>query len=561
MTRHSITFNSAKLAMAAMFFSVANVAMAQQTSALPVLRANNEVLSIVNHHKGKTWTSRYPWVANPKIKLDVCETWSDTIMFVSDCDSISFNVKPGDVHDFVVILNGRDSAYTRIEGVSDNPLENPSASMRAISPSGKLSRMQAQFDIDALIYTISEIHPAMFHACGQEKLMSAVDSVKRMLPDSLTRSELYMAVAPLVAIIGDGHTCLRPPFNDVMKLDGYYLPMEVEVGLSDYTLHVTRCIDGIIPKDAEVTAINGITAREMLERMMEVASGERYFFRLARVNSYFKLLFHLLYKADSYTVEYRKAGSKKNMKAILPATIMTEIRNRIPEQENKYEGRAPYSFTIMKDKGVAVMDFFTMENPGKMRAFADSMFTAMRSNGIKNLIIDIRDNGGGNSQVGDELLRYISTQPFQQFAKTFVRVTPTIIKHSNMTDVTPGLTFYDNEGKYMINPLPEDKGRFDGKVYLLTSHNTFSSASSFSWAFRQFGMGKVIGEETGGMNVCFGDILSYRMPISKLVCSISFKRFWQYGADEHNIHGTLPDVTVPAGKALEKALEIIKKNK
>lgn len=560
MMRLSFPKSVVKCCVVVVLLTCAVVAKAQ-TRQLPVMRTNNKVLRIVNHHKGKTWTNRYPWLVNPELRPDVYETSSDVITFKSDCDSITFSVEPDSVYDFVVLLNGSDSAYTRIEGVSDNPLENPPARIRAISPSGRLSRKQAQFDIDALIYAISEIHPSMFYTCGQDRLMSAVDSVKSSLPDSLTRSDLFLAAAPLVAMIGDGHTCLRPPFEDVMSANEGMLPMDVEVGLGDYTLRVSRCIDNIIPEDAEVTAINGIPARTMLERMMEGMSGERYFFRLARVNSYFKILFHLLYKAGDYTVEYRQAGSKKIRKVVLNAVKPAEIKSRMPEVKNKYGGRPAYSFTIMKDKGVAVMDFFSMDNPGKMRTFADSMFTALRNNGIRNLIIDVRDNGGGNSQVGDELLRRISQCPFKQFEKSFVRVTPTTLRHSKMTDTAPGLSFHNSGDNNMINPLSGTEGRFNGNVYLLVSHRTFSSASSFSWAFRQFDMGTVIGEESGGMNVSFGDNIYYRMPVSGLSCTISFKRFWLYGADERSIHGTLPDVAVPAGKALEKALDIIKKKR
>lgn len=64
-------------------------------------------------------------------------------------------------------------------------------------------------------------------------------------------------------------------------------------------------------------------------------------------------------------------------------------------------------------------------------------------------------------------------------------------------------------------------------------------------------MGTVVGEETGGMNVSFGDILTYRLPISGLSTTLSYKRFWHYGADEQEIHGTMPDYTVPQAQAPE----------
>ena len=111
----------------------------------------------------------------------------------------------------------------------------------------------------------------------------------------------------------------------------------------------------------------------------------------------------------------------------------------------------------------------------------------------------------------------------------------------------------------LIPPLTKEEGHYEGSVYLLISHHTFSSAGSFAWAFKEFGMGTVIGEESGGMNVSFGDIIYYKLPVSGLSCTISFKRFWQYGADEKEIHGTLPDYAVPQEDALAKAFQLIKK--
>lgn len=97
--------------------------------------------------------------------------------------------------------------------------------------------------------------------------------------------------------------------------------------------------------------------------------------------------------------------------------------------------------------------------------------------------------------------------------------------------------------------------RFCGNVYLLTSHTTFSSASSFAWAFKEAGCGTVIGEETGGMSVHYGDVISFKLPNSGLAVNVSHKRFWLPGADENNIHGVLPDIVCPQDEALETALQ------
>lgn len=147
---------------------------------------------------------------------------------------------------------------------------------------------------------------------------------------------------------------------------------------------------------------------------------------------------------------------------------------------------------------------------------------------------------------------------FRQFGRSYCRVTPTVLRLIHQK-ADAGI-YWSDEPTTMIQPLDAEH-RFRGKTIMLVSHKTFSSAASFSWAFKYFNMGVVVGEEIGGMNVCFGDYLNYRLPISGLVTSISYKRFWQYGADEKDIHGTVPDHIVPQAEALEFAKRLTEKRK
>lgn len=211
------------------------------------------------------------------------------------------------------------------------------------------------------------------------------------------------------------------------------------------------------------------------------------------------------------------------------------------------------------------MNFNSFYDPEAFQTFADSMFRTLKNENIPNLIIDIRKNGGGSSFIGDELFQYISPVPFLQFEKMIVRTTPTTLKlkqqlygQLSKSDSIYGITSYDVGA---LKELRENDLRYKGNVYLLISHFTFSSASSFSWTFKQFGMGTVSGEESGGMGVCFGDVLSFYLPNSDLCCGISHKKFYQYGATEKDNHGTLPHYNIPEEDALEWTINnLIDKN-
>lgn len=523
---------------------------------LPVIRSNrNDIFTV--HNNKKT-----PWIITPSIKPDILESYSKDVYFVTDIDTLHISVEEGGKYDFVILNANNDSAFTRVQWVANNPLENTPKELGTLSPTGKLSRQQAIYDIEALAYTISETHPDMFAVTGHEKLMQKLLDIENQVTDSIDIANLYKMLMPWVTSIGDAHTGLQYPVNSIFTQELRRFPVIVKV-TDDYKIIVKACHNDLIPIDAEITSINGICAKDMLTQMMQYVSGERDFYKLNRISDDFLAYFHLLFTNDNYEIEHKLKGEKKTKTITIPSISVYDSRqlrfnynkrNTIVKSNNE-----SYSFQILQDKSTAIMDFKSFWNVDKMKYFADSMFTTLKEQGIKNLIIDIRENGGGNSRVGDELLRYISPKPFCQFSKTFIRITPTSRRMMQGNNITPGISFYNN------NQLTEsyygtDK-YYDGNVILLTSHHTFSSANSFAWAFKYFGCGTTIGEETGGMNVSFGDILMYTLPISNLKCSISFKRFWLYGADEKDIHGTLPDISVAQEDALDTAFKVINKGK
>ncbi|MDE5693817.1 MAG: hypothetical protein K2I09_07870 [Duncaniella sp.] len=480
------------------------------------------------------------------------------IIFTSDIDTLRITLDVWKSKDFTIISDKGGKAPVRVIRISDNIYENPDPRLLKRAKSGMLSREQAIFDINALVYGLSEVHPDMFSVCRQEDFFRAVNSAIQSMPDSISTMDLFRKAAPIVAMIGDGHTNLTFPFNDVMTLELKRMPCWVNI-LSDKTIECCSSLDSIIPRGAKILSINGVKAEDMLDSMLPYVAGEKEPFKLSRIDGSFAAFRHMLYPAESFDIVYLPKNEKKPKKVTYPATLFEEVERRSPALPS--DNGKPYSFTIDKKRNVAIMDFREFSNKSGMETFADSMFRELRNHNIDNLIIDLRRNGGGNSAVGDVLLRYISPVPFIQMDKALVRITPLTRKLMKSKDIDPSFSFYEmTEDQYKM-PLTEQEGHYNGNVYLLTSNKTFSSAGSFAWAFKECDMGKVIGEETGGMNVCYGDILSYRLPVSRLSCTISYKRFWQFRADESDIHGTIPDVAVPAADALDKTLQIIKKKK
>ena len=531
----------------------AGFSFSEAQTKLPVLKSNKSNLVII----ADGVSNHGSWIISPSARPDVFSTHAKHVMFRSDVDSIAFDVKKDGIYDFVVLDSKNDSAFTQVRWESLNPFEEPSESLLKLSPSGKLSKEQAQFDIDALVHTLNEVHPDMFSVCGMDAFMSMANKIKKELPDSVNRIELYRYLAPLVSFIGDGHTQMSFPKNDLFTKESLRFPLQLEINANDSTFTTELDMFGI-PKNARILTINGVDNKTMIEKMMPYASGERYFFKLIVTNYQFPALFELFYNAPDYNIKYLWGGKiyTKKLKAATYDKIHAEI-NRNKDAQDK-SSVANYSYSIIQGNNAAVMDFKSLEGRAAMANFADSMIADLNAKHIGNLIIDIRNNGGGDSSVGDMLFQYISKVPFYQFDKSFARISP-VTQSLLSPEQCLKVGLYYNDEIEKIYPFSDKSRHYQGKVWLLISHHTFSSASSFSWAFQHYNMGKVIGEESGGMSVSFGDILIYQLPVSGLKSSISYKRFWLPGSNEKDIHGTIPDFKVPADKALEYTLDLINK--
>lgn len=500
-----------------------------------------------------------PWNIDTTLNPDILTTTAAAVTFMSGIDTLTVNLDEWSHKDITVMTVEGDSAHVRINRRAANPYENPDPALLKRSPSGLLSPEQAKFDIGALFYTISEVHPNMYSVAGQISLLSAINRASESITDSISVEELYKIAAPIVAMIGDGHTNLFFPANSVFKRDTKRLPVWMHVE-SDRTITVDRSLDSIMPCGAKVLKINGKATDQIIDELMQYVSGETEHFRLSRLDDLRPLL-HVSMPADSYEIEYVAPGSTETRSYTFPALTPPEYMSRVPAPKNDNNSGEPYTFRIDESEQVGIMDFRSFENQDKMKTFADSMFTTIRKRGIRDLIIDIRENGGGASSVGDILLQYFTPKPFIQMEKVLIRITPTTRRLMWYGDMTPGIYYHVTPEDKFHKPLSREEGFYDGKVWLLTSNKTFSSAGSFAWAAQVFGASTLVGETTGGMNVAYGDVLGYNLPISGITCGISYKRFWKHNADENDIHGAIPEYQVPKEEAMMKALQLIRESR
>jgi len=133
----------------------------------------------------------------------------------------------------------------------------------------------------------------------------------------------------------------------------------------------------------------------------------------------------------------------------------------------------------------------------------------------------------------------LTDKPFYEYSKHIEKLTSDI-RTSNeyysqfkKDTIIERRTYVENNIK---NPL-----QFNGHLYVLTSIETFSSGTQLAALIKDYHLGKIIGQETGGIPTCYGDHFDFVLPNTKTNCRVSYK--WSLrpsGVDDNR--GVIPDI-------------------
>lgn len=193
-------------------------------------------------------------------------------------------------------------------------------------------------------------------------------------------------------------------------------------------------------------------------------------------------------------------------------------------------------------------------NDSKVVAIFDSLFLAIAKTDA--LIIDIRNNGGGNGNNGFEILGCLTSQPFYTGKTVLRQYHPT------------GRAWGNVEGTEILGEdwKPYKHRLYTKPVVVLTSGATYSAAEDFTATFKGMGRGKVFGQPTGGST---GQPMSFNLPGGGIGNVCSKRDYFTNGLEFIGI-GIQPDMAVQPtikgiaqGKdeVLEAAVQYLKNGK
>ncbi|HEX7573273.1 MAG TPA: S41 family peptidase [Bacteroidota bacterium] len=409
-------------------------------------------------------------------------------------------------------------------------------------------RAEAVEDIDYFVKTLEDVHPNLYDRVSRKVFADSVENLKRRIPGSLGENELFVDISRLGALVQDGHT--GNGYSYFMRrgnlLFRRVFPYKIKVENERIYVTGNYSYKDEIPAGSEIVRINGLTEAEFISQLSALLSFETVPFRNTLLaNPMFIAIWN---DFKEYVVEYRLSQSSE----LQSITASGGIYARIQFIRSLTALRQPYEFRVVADS-IGYIGFYQCSDLERFKGFLKETFETVKNKRMSHLIIDVRRNGGGNSALGDEFMQYVSRKQFRTFDRVTIKVSKEILSlYPDWTDLSkrePGSLYEIPD--IPLTPLRENPLRFDGDCTLLTSRHTFSSASAFASAFRCFDVGVIVGAETGGITVCYGDVYGFTLPHTKFGFGVSHKEFTNAcGVDDRR--GVIPDYFVESSFSEER---------
>lgn len=384
-------------------------------------------------------------------------------------------------------------------------------------------------DMTGLIKTVEETHPAFvlndLPSNYEEEKGVILDEVKKTTSDT----DFRFLVMRYLALLRDGHTRM------VQDSSQKYLDMEIEY------------IDGALfalddagkVTNRKVTHIGDLPILEIFKAVDLYYAAENDSAKRLNYSQYSMsklLLKQVGCKIDHGTVKI--AFESKGMVTSENHKFKSKDYDRIYDYSSEVSSKL-YGDTFYIDMNVCNVNNVLKKQTEKLKSTIES--------GIKKVVIDIRNNPGGNSMACTNLLMAMDMSP----PSIGANVRGSELAKSQRNDVTKeGLQNYEPD-------LKTSKPNKEISLVVLTNEHTYSSATMLATMVQDGKLGIIIGTPSSNAPSSYGDILYYTLPNNKIDTSISYKRFCRPD-QQANQRMLVPDIMTDVNiDSLEVALDYL----
>ncbi len=432
---------------------------------------------------------------------------------------------------------------------------------------------QLKSDVDFAYKKLQKLHPRLYWYISKEDLDYKFDSLKSSLTAPMTSGDFYFKLSPVISSIKQGHTRLQPKIERVSFKDIFTQAenrgaslYQFDYEMFDDKLYVVKNVSGDmnIKPGTEVVSVNHFKPDDFISKYRNTFASDGYnrTYTDRRLSKGFPDFFYMNYDITDSVFCQLKYNDTIQTICLKEKVTSAPIKDSITTGQGAIEGGAKnksgktkkgrghgfFDATNSKDLIFSNSDSTTailkIENfyDGIYNRFYSNVFRQLDSLKTENLIIDLRDNPGGELGETRCLFSHLVDTSFIFIDKSEV-TSETSILHAKYFKGNPlvakvflallypfellsrgmlaSMVQKGDDNRYYI-PFPESlsssskPNSFKGKVYVLINGGTFSAscllASNLKGSKRAF----FVGEETGGAanGTVAGKIAAFILPKS-----------------------------------------------
>jgi hypothetical protein len=454
---------------------------------------------------------------------------------------------------------------------------------KKVSPlTKKYSSQQLKQDAELMKNVVLAMHPVVGIYQSRDYYTKLFDGFINNLNDSLTEKQFRIKTKIVIDELHCGHTeallsnaYYKAASKELYNFSPYiFIPVKDKVFLIA-TLNKKK--DTLIKKGAEIIAINGIKVDSMLHYCKRFIStdgfnqtGKDHYMQLG-FNSFYLSLFG---RPDTFKVDY---VSGKNIKTVKYAAVKLKTIPQLP-LELKIDStfihykRAKIQYGYLdNEKKTMHIKLESFSRKRTVKAYR-RIFRKLKKNNTENLILDLRNNGGGSLENCYDLLSYFIDTAQTQTLRTPLKSYP-YKKYTNKPIFFKLMRFgfgliskkktINDTDNFVYTIKPRKKNHYNKKVFVLINGGSFSASCLVAAYLKANNKAIFVGDETSGtMEGCNAGITPfYTLPNTKTKLRIPAFRVVHDVCPKITGRGIIPDYPIQytiKDYLLKKDLEIIK---
>ncbi|MCO7225357.1 S41 family peptidase [Pleionea sp. CnH1-48] len=368
---------------------------------------------------------------------------------------------------------------------------------------------QVAEDLNQWIQFLDKTHPQLSYTVDNvEAFYGDVEKLKSSITQPISVLEFWRLVSSFNRALNDGHTVINLPklrelANQHVRSGGGLFPYQVV--FSNNRLFIRSELHGKPTKfkGYEITKINGQNIRDFVEPLLERTNGDSKRFRKALLQRRFATYIWLYYgNIKTFDLVMRKCGEEQKVTVVASREAFA--------QDKTFSDNFKFEMLDTSNALLTINTFSWGEDYADVIEFLHLSFSKIAKSNIQHLIIDIRENGGGDDKIWiDGILPYIADKKWRTGSHYKVKVIEGRAREGqSVGDVI--------EGQNSFKEVNSDVTEFKGDVSVLISDFTYSSAILFANVIQDHGFGLLVGEATGGKSGQTGGTQATSLKYSKL---------------------------------------------